>query len=54
MGICAVNGTDFNVGLLCLHQFIDDLAKFVCVGELSLGGRACCGWQSGHRAWGEG
>lgn len=44
MRICAVkNCTDFDVSLLRLHQLIDDLAEFVCVGELSLSGGACCG-----------
>lgn len=38
--------TDFDVSILCLHQLIDDLAEFVGVGELSLGGSARCGRQS--------
>lgn len=35
--------TDFHVGFLRLHQFVDDLAEFVCVGELPLCRSACCG-----------
>lgn len=36
--------THFDISLLRLHQFIDDLAQFVSVGELFLCGRGCCGW----------
>lgn len=46
--------TDFDVGLLRLHQLVDDLAEFVGVGELSLSGRAHHGRQGRHWARGEG
>lgn len=46
--------TDFDVGLLRLHQLVDDLAEFVGVGELSLSGGAGRGRQGRHRARGEG
>lgn len=46
--------TDFDVGPLRLHQLVDDLAEFVGVGELPLGGGARRGRQGRHGAGGEG
>lgn len=46
--------TDFDVGPLRLHQFADDLAEFVGMGELPLGGGARRGRQGRHGARREG
>lgn len=43
-------GTDFDVGLLRLHQLADDLAEFVGVGELPLSGGGRRGRQGRHGA----
>lgn len=48
------HNTDFDVSPLRLHQLVDDLAEFVGVGELALGGGARRGRQGGHGARGEG
>lgn len=56
--VCRRSGKDecthLDVGLLRLHQLVDDLAEFVGVGELSLSGRARRGRQGRHWARGEG